>query len=950
MAVIKNPLLKLNSHSSRDCRNGEVNHNLKGISKGENIANTIPLSLHALTAAALILPGLFQTTAHAADDDEVDFQYSHYQEGKRILGGIVNDLNAIEVDGLHGGAKVSLTDRIKFAFNYTQDTWGGATPRINMPVDGALPGTIASASPKIANFRNTIDADNNILNYVDTDPVDGHSIYAKQDTRWVHTLAVASPETRKQGDFKLSYQWDETALDVGGGISVENDYESRFGNLSLRQDFNQKQTSINLGLSYTNSDTTVALSQLDLKYIDSTFYKDQMDIIDDPLIPTRPKSATLKGNRQDWATTLGVTQILNQDALLEASMGYTRSTGYMANPYKAVLIEYIDPLQTPGLSGERTAVFMPVLEKRPDERNQWNWAMRYGQYIQPLDAALHLDYRFNHDDWGINAHTFEADWGQPVGNGWTITPRVRYYSQEAADFYQPVFVVNQAAPAVSFFNTPHDPTKYPANYSSDQRLSGYGALSGGVTVSKQFSKGVSMEAGFEYYSHAGSLKLGGGGEDKFADFNYYVANAALKVNLEALTNHDGIGSDSSDSNHYKHHHDLAPAGVLFSHMLTQADKFMVGYRYMRGSEAGDMLHGTDAVDDARVVSQGCPVDSAGGCRQTANGMTMNMHMLDLMYAPTDWLNLMLMPQFVDMEMTLRPLAGSLPYLGGGHVHGDPEASHGHTTGGVGDTGMYALIKLFDTPMHHIHLGMGLSAPTGDVGIRVRELSRKDLGFIHYGMQLGSGTWDFKPSLTYTGQAESWAWGGQLSGTKRLEDRNKSGYALGDLFQGTAWGSHSLTDWLSVSVRGVYTWQGTINHQYNRELPNGFISDPSSQCNRGDYMAQVDTNGDGEPDGPLILDVPAYQACLAQAAVDVPASNANEQQKQDSIQRSTPMDHPSNYGGHYVDVGFGLSATIPSGSLAGNKLSFEWLQPVYTDVNGYQLDRDGALAVNWNYAF
>jgi Protein of unknown function (DUF3570) len=221
----------------------------------------------------------------------------------------VNDLNAIEVDGLHGGAKVSLTDRIKFAFNYTQDTWGGATPRINMPVDRANSDiiahkVIASASPKIADFSFKIDTNNNILN-VDTDPVDGHSIYAKQDTRWVHTLAVASPETRKQGDFKLSYQWDETALDVGGGISVENDYESRFGNLNLHQDFNQKQTTVNLGLSYTNSDTTVALNQLDLTYIDSTFYKDQLDIIDNPLQPGRPKGATLKGNRQDWADHFG---------------------------------------------------------------------------------------------------------------------------------------------------------------------------------------------------------------------------------------------------------------------------------------------------------------------------------------------------------------------------------------------------------------------------------------------------------------------------------------------------------------------------------------------------------------------------------------------------------------------------------------------------------------------
>ena len=33
-------------------------------------------------------------------------------------------------------------------------------------------------------------------------------------------------------------------------------------------------------------------------------------------------------------------------------------------------------------------------------------------------------------------------------------------------------------------------------------------------------------------------------------------------------------------------------------------------------------------------------------------------MLDLMYAPTDWLTLMLMPQFVDMNMAMRGLSAT----------------------------------------------------------------------------------------------------------------------------------------------------------------------------------------------------------------------------------------------------------------------------------------------------
>ena len=158
------------------------------------------------------------------------------------------------------------------------------------------------------------------------------------------------------------------------------------------------------------------------------------------------------------------------------------------------------------------------------------------QYINALDAALHFDYRFSADDWGIHAHTFEGDWVQPLGSGWTVTPRIRYYSQEAADFYAPY---PYFPTALQFCLKTVDTNKLPTHYSSDQRLSGFGALSGGVTVTKQFAKGLTLETGFEYYTHQGGLKLGGGGEADYANYDYWVANAALKLNLDVLGNGGG---------------------------------------------------------------------------------------------------------------------------------------------------------------------------------------------------------------------------------------------------------------------------------------------------------------------------------------------------------------------------------------------------------------------------
>jgi hypothetical protein len=844
-------------------------------------------ALRALTAAALVLPGLMLPSAHAAEGDEVDFQYSRYQEGERhplstflSFSGVpsIKNLpnnNPIEVDGLHGTAKVTLADRVKLVFNYNQDTWSGATPiatapaafgmnsTANFTINGPKTTTVTGASPYVQSIGSfggaAFDARLNPLR------LNPDFLSYTQDTRLAHTLSSASPETRKQGDFRLGYEWDEAAVDAGGGISLENDYESRFASLGGRLDFNQKLTTVNLGLSYTNSHTKALIDHDANPYIDTTAFDHQISVDE------ATGAKTLSGNRQDWAANLSLTQVLTKDAVIQTGAGYTRSTGYMENPYKVVETFFVNP--DPNFSGI-PGVFLAgdahaFLEQRPDVRNQWTWDVRYVQHVPWVDAAVHLGYRYYHDDWDVDAHTFDADWAQPLGHGWTVTPRVRYYSQDAADFYHP-FLAVLGDPGSSEARL----KKLPGSFSSDHRLSGYGALSGGVTVNKQFAKGVSLEAGFEYYTHEGSLKLGSGGEEDFADFDYWVANAALKVNLSAL---GGGGGAGDHHHHHGHHAGHAPAGVMFDHMLSRAGDFMAGYRYMYSRQAGDLLHGTDEASDATIIAQGCG-DSA--CWRAPEEMDMHMHMLDLMYAPTDWLNLMLMPQFVDMEMTLRDLDGATAPAGIPD-HGD----HPHSTGGVGDTSLYALVKLLDLSGHLVHATLGVSAPTGEVGIKLRRNHGHDPGFIHYGMQLGSGTWDFRPSLTYTGRVEDWSWGAQLSGTTRLEDRNDEGFAFGDLFQSTAWAGYNPLDWLTVSVRGVYTLQGELKGEFT--VPND---------------------------------------------------------------RSGPMDFGASYGGRYWDVGFGVSAMVPGGDFRGNRVAVEWLQPVEDDVNGFQLERVGTLSASWNLAF
>ena len=51
------------------------------------------------------------------------------------------------------------------------------------------------------------------------------------------------------------------------------------------------------------------------------------------------------GQRHDVGATLSITQVINKNSLIEAGMGYTRSSGYLENPYKATILAFDDPAQ-----------------------------------------------------------------------------------------------------------------------------------------------------------------------------------------------------------------------------------------------------------------------------------------------------------------------------------------------------------------------------------------------------------------------------------------------------------------------------------------------------------------------------------------------------------------------------------------------------------------------------
>lgn len=164
-------------------------------------------------------------------------------------------------------------------------------------------------------------------------------------------------------------------------------------------------------------------------------------------------------------------------------------------------------------------------------------------------------------------------------------------------------------------------------------------------------------------------------------------------------------------------------------------------------------------------------------------MFMEMHMLGAMNAPTDDLTFMVMAPYLRQEMDHQMRT---------------RAKFTTRSEGFGDVKVNGLYVLQRWARQQIHLNAGVSLPTGSIEEKDDTPAADDTK-LPYPMQLGSGTFDLLPGLTYLGQTDNWSWGAQALGNFRV-GRNSSDYSLGDRGQLTVWGARKWTRWLSTSLR------------------------------------------------------------------------------------------------------------------------------------------------------
>lgn len=250
----------------------------------------------------------------------------------------------------------------------------------------------------------------------------------------------------------------------------------------------------------------------------------------------------------------------------------------------------------------------------------------------------------------------------------------------------------------------------------------------------------------------------------------------------------------------------APIGVMGDHAHDQGE-WMLSYRFMHMDMQGNRI-GTGEIDANTIVTNipnrffGRPMQPPT-LRIVPTEMSMQMHMVGAMYAPSQWLTLMAMGMYIEKKMD------HITYMGGkGTIR---RGNFRVKTDGIGDTRLSGLIKIHDDGIHKFHLNAGISFPTGSNTNSheiLTPMGTRPTVRVPYAMQLGSGTYDLLPGITYNGRMDQLFWGGQYIGTVRLGD--DQGYSLGDRHTLSVWLNYQWRPFISTALRLQFDTLGSID--------------------------------------------------------------------------------------------------------------------------------------------
>jgi hypothetical protein len=236
--------------------------------------------------------------------------------------------------------------------------------------------------------------------------ISGNYFVDKVSGASIDVLSQASQirDERIQKSATLEFVHDKTTYNATYQTSVERDYRSDTSSVSLKQDMFGDLTT--LSLAFANTDDKIGENN------GSAFV---------PII-------NWLGHASSRSYDIDLSQILTKNLIGGVNFNVITDQGYLANPYRS--IRYLDAGTPKGYSlGSQTY---------PDTRTSTAIQGEL-KYFLPYRAAVTGSFRYFRDTWSIVGKTFELDYTHPLSNVWILEGRLRYYTQNHADFYSDLF-------------------------------------------------------------------------------------------------------------------------------------------------------------------------------------------------------------------------------------------------------------------------------------------------------------------------------------------------------------------------------------------------------------------------------------------------------------------------------------------------------------------------------
>lgn len=257
----------------------------------------------------------------------------------------------------------------------------------------------------------------------------------------------------------------------GGNVSKEFDFFSTGASVTYLHDFNNRNTTLNIGLSGEYDVIT------------------PVGGVATPLAQMQAAGeAQPKGESSDdrflGELLLGVTQVVNRETIMLLNYGYGQSSGYHNDPYKVTSV--VDDVTGEMVQGDSLSGTY-LYDSRPDKRNKHSF---YGKVKRAFGRdSGDISYRYMFDDWGIDSHTFNVTYRKNF-DGWYLEPQLRYYMQSSADFYRHSITESEVGSIGSFL-------------SSDYRLAEMWATTLGLKIGFKAPNGNKNSVRLAYYHQDG---------------------------------------------------------------------------------------------------------------------------------------------------------------------------------------------------------------------------------------------------------------------------------------------------------------------------------------------------------------------------------------------------------------------------------------------------------------